>query len=67
MPPMPKYAPPAPPPKPKIKAPDKPAPPKLPKGEVPEPPAISYWPLIVTLTVIFIIAVLVVLYFVLKH
>lgn len=67
MPPMPKFAPPAPPPKPKIKAPDKPAPPKLPKGELPEPPAISYWPLIITLTVIFIIAVLVVLYFVLKH
>jgi hypothetical protein len=46
-----------------------PAPPKLPKApkvEVPAPP-VSYWPLILTLTVLFFVAVLLVLYFVLKH
>jgi hypothetical protein len=48
---------------PKIAAP--PAP-KAPKAAVPEPP-VSYWPLILTLTVLFFIAVLLVLYFVLKH
>jgi hypothetical protein len=33
---------------------------------VPEP-SVSYWPLILTLTVLFFIAALLVLYFVLKH
>jgi hypothetical protein len=68
--PLPAFAPPplpAPPPKPKVAAPEKPALPKAPKGALPEPPAVSIWPLILTLTVVFIIAVLVVLYFVLKH
>jgi len=40
--------------------------PKAPKGALPEPP-VSYWPLILTLTVLFFIAVLLVLYLVLKH
>ena len=40
--------------------------PKLPKDAVPEPP-VSYWPLILTLTVLFFIAVLLVLYFALKR
>ena len=48
---------------PKIAAPPAPKPPK---AALPEPPA-SYWPLILTLTVLFFIAVLLVLYFVLKH
>jgi len=30
-------------------------------------PAVSYWPLILTLTVLFFIAVLLVLYFALRH
>jgi hypothetical protein len=41
--------------------------PKPPKVEVPAPPPVSYWPLILTLTVLFFIAVLLVLYLVLKH
>jgi hypothetical protein len=41
--------------------------PKPPKVDVPAPPPVSYWPLILTLTVLFFIAVLLVLYFVLKH
>ncbi len=40
--------------------------PKPPKVAIPEPP-VSYWPLILTLTVLFFIAVLLVLYFALKH
>lgn len=40
--------------------------PKLGKGALPEAP-VSYWPLILTLTVLFFIAVLLVLYFALKH
>ena len=40
--------------------------PKPPKATVPEPP-VSYWPLILTLTVLFFIAVLLVLYFALKR
>ncbi|MGO8794149.1 MAG: hypothetical protein ACLQLC_04950 [Candidatus Sulfotelmatobacter sp.] len=52
----------APPPAPKIAAPEAP---KLDKPAA--PPTISYWPLILTLTVLFFIAVLLVLYFVLKH
>jgi hypothetical protein len=43
-----------------------PPPPKPPKVALPEPP-VSYWPLILTLTVLFFIAALLVLYFVLKH
>jgi len=58
-PPMPKIAAP-PPPKAPIKA------PKPPKVATPEPP-VSYWPLVLTLTVLLFIAVLLVLYFVLKH
>jgi hypothetical protein len=44
-----------------------PAPPPPPKLDLAAPPAVSYWPLILTLTVLFFIAVLLVLYFVLKH
>jgi hypothetical protein len=51
---------------PKFAAPKLPPPPKAPKVEVPVPP-VSYWPLVLTLTVVFVLAVLVVLYFVLKH
>jgi hypothetical protein len=40
--------------------------PKPAKVAIPEP-TVSYWPLILTLTVLFFIAVLLVLYFVLKH
>jgi hypothetical protein len=40
--------------------------PKAPKVDVPQTP-VSYWPLILTLTVLFFIAALLVLYFVLKH
>jgi len=43
-----------------------PKPPKLPKVEV-TPPPVTYWPLILTLTILFFVAVLLVLYFVLKH
>jgi hypothetical protein len=43
-----------------------PAAPKPAKVAIPEP-TVSYWPLILTLTVLFFIAVLLVLYFVLKH
>ena len=55
---------PAAPPAPKITAP--PAP-KAPKVATAEAPPVSYWPLILTLTVLFFLAVLLVLYFVLKH
>ncbi len=48
---------------PKIAVPPAPKPPKV---TIPEPP-VSYWPLILTLTVLFFIAVLLVLYFALKH
>jgi hypothetical protein len=54
---------PAAPARPKLAAP--PAP-KAPKVGPPEPP-VSYWPLILTLTVLFFIAALLVLYFALKH
>jgi hypothetical protein len=43
-----------------------PAAPKPPKAALPQP-SVSYWPLILTLTVLFFIAALLVLYFVLKH
>ncbi|MFZ0860250.1 MAG: hypothetical protein WAN18_06180 [Candidatus Sulfotelmatobacter sp.] len=51
---------------PKIAIPPPPKAPKLDKVVIPEPP-VSYWPLILTLTVLFFIAVLLVLYFALKH
>jgi hypothetical protein len=66
-PPMPKMPPPpklAAPPVPKMKAP--PAP-KVPKIDAPAPPPVSMWPLIITLTVLFFLAVILVLYFVLRH
>lgn len=69
MPPLPKLAPPPPPPPPpmpKFAAPALPPPPKAPKVAIPEPP-VSYWPLVLTLTILFAIGVLLVLYFVLKH
>lgn len=66
LPPLPKLAPPPPPPIPKLAVPPLPPPPKPPKVEIPVPP-VSYWPLVLTLTVVFVLAVLVVLYFVLKH
>jgi hypothetical protein len=59
----------APPPMPAIAVPAPPKPPKAPKapqGAIPQPP-VSYWPLILTLAVPFVVAVLLVLYFVLKH
>jgi hypothetical protein len=52
---------------PKIVVPPPPKAPKLDKVALPGPPPISYWPLILTLTVLFFIAVLLVLYFALKH
>jgi hypothetical protein len=66
MPPLPAIAPPpmpAVPAMPKIAVPPAPKPPKV---AIAEPP-VSYWPLILTLTVLFFIAVLLVLYFALKH
>lgn len=51
---------------PKRAAPPPPAAPKLPKAESPKHP-VSYWPLVLVLTVLLFIAVLLVLYFVLKH
>jgi hypothetical protein len=51
---------------PKVAIPPPPKAPKLDKVVIPEPP-VSYWPLILTLTVLFFIAVLLVLYFALKH
>jgi hypothetical protein len=51
---------------PAIAAPALPKLPKAPKVTIPEPP-VSYWPLIVTLTVLFFVAVLLVLFLVLKH
>ena len=66
-PPMPKTPPPpkvAPPPTPKMKAP--PAP-KAPKIDAPAPPPVSIWPLIITLAVLFFLAAMLVLFFVLRH
>lgn len=50
---------------PTIAMPAPPPPPKLDLGAA--PPPVSYWPLVLILTVLFFIAVLLVLYFVLKH
>jgi len=61
-PPMPKTPPP--PAMPKVKA---PAVPKAPKIDAPAPPPVSIWPLIITLTVLFLLAVMLVLFFVLRH
>ena len=55
------------PPIPKVAAPKAPAAPKVSKLDAAPPPAVSYWPLIITLTVLFFLAVILVLYFVLKH
>jgi hypothetical protein len=74
-PPMPKIPAAAPPPIPKIPPPPPmpkmtakpPAGPKAPKLDATPPPPLSYWPLIITLTVLFFLAVILVLYFVLKH
>jgi hypothetical protein len=68
MPALPTIAPPTMPPAPampRIAVPPPPAP-KLPKGEPPKPP-VSFWPLVIVLTVLLFIAVLLVLYFALKH
>ena len=51
---------------PKISLPPPPKAPKLDKVAVAQP-SVSYWPLILTLTVLFFIAALLVVYFVLKH
>ncbi len=67
--PVPAIAPPPMPPAPampKITAPPPPKVPKLEKVPIPEA-SMSYWPLILTLTVLFFIAVLLVLYFAMKH
>lgn len=61
MPPAPKLSPP---PKPQLKA---PATPKAPKLDAPAPPPVSMWPLIITLTVLFFLAVILVLFFALRH
>ena len=61
-PPMPKAPPP--PAMPKLKAP--PAP-KAPKIDAPAPSPVSIWPLIITLTVLFFLAVILVLFFALRH
>lgn len=62
IPPPPKVTPP--PPAPKMKAP--PAP-KAPTVDTPAPPPVSMWPLIITLTILFFLAVILVLYFALRH
>jgi hypothetical protein len=49
---------------PKVKAPQAP---KALKIEAAAPPPVSLWPLIITLTVLFFLAVILVLYFVLRH
>jgi len=71
-PPLPKIPPPPtatlpPPPMPRMTAPKPPAAAKRPRLDAAPPPPVSYWPLIITLTVLFFLAALLVLYFVLKH
>ena len=70
---MPKIPGPAPPPMPRMPPPPgipqikaRPTP-KAPKIDTPAPPPVSMWPLTITLTVLFFLAVIVVLFFVLKH
>lgn len=52
---------------PKVAPPAAPKAPKMPKVAVPAPPPVSMMPVAITLTVLFFLAVLLVLYFVLKH
>jgi hypothetical protein len=52
------------PPAPKVAAPKAP---KIPKMDAPAPPPVSIMPVVLTLTGLFFVAVLLVLYFVLKH
>ena len=66
MPSLPAIAPPPMPAAPKMPKIAAPPAPKPPKAGLPEP-SVSYWPLILTLTVLFFIAALLVLYFALKH
>lgn len=54
-------------PKPKIAAPAAPKAPKVPKVDAPAPPPVSYWPLVIVLTVLFFVAVLLIMYFWLKN
>jgi hypothetical protein len=63
LPPLPMVAPP-PMPMPRMTA---PAAPKAPKSAAPAPPPVSMWPLILTLTVLFFLAVILVLFFVFRH
>ena len=66
---MPKLPPPprvAPPPVPIPKLTAAPAP-KAQKSDAPAPPSVSMWPLILTLTVLFFLAVILVLFFVFRH
>jgi hypothetical protein len=56
----------APPPMPAVTMPAPPPAPKAPAITAPQPPAVSYWPLVLTLTVLSFIAVLLVLYFALR-
>lgn len=55
------------PPPPKLVVPPAPKAPKVPAVNPPAPPPVSMMPLVLTLTVLFFLAVLLVLYFVLKH
>jgi hypothetical protein len=41
--------------------------PKVPKNDAPASPPVSMWPLILTLTVLFFLAVILVLFFVFRH
>jgi hypothetical protein len=41
--------------------------PKAPKIDAPAAPPVSIWPLIITLAVLFFLAVILVLFFVLRH
>jgi hypothetical protein len=40
---------------------------KIPKIDAPAPPPVSMWPLILTLTVLFFLAVILVLFFAFRH
>ena len=55
------------PPPPKITAPPPPKAPKMPALNAPAPPPVSILPVIITLTGLFVVAVALILYFVLKH
>jgi len=58
---------PPPPPKPKVAAPAMPKAPKVPNVEAPAPPPVSILPVVITFTVLFFVAVLLVMYFWLKN